>query len=947
MPVETTGRGRAVSQSEGELNAQNLPYIEELYADFLNDPSSVPLEWRDYFAALAPSGTQRSIRLPEPSFRSPGLFQRPVTAADTFEPDFQERVFKLVRNYRVRGHRAAQVDPLGLQSFDPPELQLSYYGFTEEDLSREIRCDSLQNDTARTLGQIIEVLHDTYCRSIGVQYMHIDNFEIRRWLQRRMESTRNRLHLNRDEQIRIYTRLTDAVTFEEFVRKKFVGAKSFSLEGCESLIPLLDLAIEKAADQGFREIVFGMAHRGRLNVLANIIGKTPREIFREFSDAPGVHHRDVKYHLGYSNEWETSSGKGVHLSLCFNPSHLEFVSPVALGRVRAKQDRNGDTLGERCLGLIIHGDASFAGEGVVQETFNLSQLEGYTVHGAIHVVVNNQIGFTTSPTEARSSAYPTDVARMLQIPIFHVNGEDPEAVAQVVRLALDFRETFRRDAVIDMFGYRRLGHNESDEPAFTHPVLYRAISRREPVRESYLKHLLALGEVTREEAEQITKRRHDALEKEFSASQEAVYRPPVKKIRGVWKLNSYFGGAESAADHVETAYPREKLQALLGKLTEVPADFHPNPKIKKFLEARHKMAVGDLSLDWAAGETLAFATICSEGTPIRVSGQDVGRGTFSQRHAILYDYENGKPYIPLNSVAAQRAAPTGAVGGRTSLVSLINSPLSEAGVLGFDYGYSLDYPDALVCWEAQFGDFANAAQVIIDQFITSAETKWDRLSGIVLLLPHGLEGQGPEHSSARLERFLDLAADDNIQIVYPTTPAQYFHCLRRQVLRRWRKPLVVMTPKSLLRNPEALSPLEDFSAGQFEPIIGDASAKPDQARRVLLCSGKVYYDLLKRRQDSNSLDTAIIRLEQLYPLSDIALKTAFDAYADETPVVWVQEEPENMGAWRYLRSRFGEKIGESHPFSGAYRPASASPAAGSERVHKQELRELLNAAFAP
>ncbi len=952
----------------------NLPFVERLYADFVRDPQSLDPRWKDYFQQLQNGGPVSAPRF-GPSFEPDGLFQPRALTPPARQPldeasiaSLQNRVNQLVRHYRVRGHNIAALDPLGLPRLMPPELELDFFGFSEADLDRPIHCETLQCPGPLTIRQIIEHLRDTYCRSIGVQYMHIDNFAIRRWLQERMEGTRNRLKLARDEQIRIFTRLTDAVAFEEFIRKKFVGAKSFSLEGCESLIPLLDLAIDKAAEQGTKEIVLGMAHRGRLNVLANIIGKSPRQIFREFADDPKlmVGHGDVKYHLGYSNDWLASSGRRIHLSLCFNPSHLEFVNPVVLGRARAKLDRaatdrerdrdrdrgggapkseprsrtnwldsawDGAPGGGDCMALLIHGDASFAGQGVVQETLNLSQLPGYAVGGALHVIVNNQIGFTTPPWDARSSAYPTDVAKMLQIPIFHVNGEDPEAVAQVVRLAMDFRKTFHRDVIIDMFGYRRLGHNEGDEPAFTQPVLYRAIEHRKSVREGYLDHLLTLGELSRQEADEIARRRYVSLEQELSQAQKEPTGPSAEKILGVWSRGGYTGGAEKNALDPDTGVRKEHLIQLLDRQTQLPEGFHPHPKIKKFLAARRKMARGEEPLDWSAVEALAFASLSTEGYRVRLSGQDSARGTFSQRHAVLYDCENGEPYVPLKHLGAGQAP-----------VDVINSPLSETGVLGFDYGYSLDCPDGLIAWEAQFGDFINSAQVIVDQYIASTEAKWNRLSGLVLLLPHGLEGQGPEHSSARLERFLALAAQDNIQVVYPTTPAQYFHCLRRQVARNWRKPLIVMTPKSLLRHPDACSTLEQCAQGKFEAVIPDSLPDPGKIRRVLLCAGKIFYELLGRRTELGRDDVAIIRVEQLYPLHEDALRLALAGYGEGTPVLWVQEEPENMGAWRYLRARFGDHL-FGFPFGGLRRPASASPATGSARVHKRDQAYLVAQAF--
>src|SRR5882724_8920830 len=783
-------------RSPGSLN---LAFVERLHADYLRDHAAVPAEWRRYFEQV---GDGENVQ-PAPSFRPRSVFNPPVEHAALTAGALQERVDMLLRCYRVRGHRIAQVDPLGLPKEIPPELMPEFFGFTEADMDLPVHSETFQYEGPLTLGGLLQRLRNTYCRSIGVQYMHLDDLSVRRWLQRRMESTENRLQLTRDEQLRILTRLTDAVTFEEFIRKKFIGAKSFSLEGSESLIPLLDLAIEKAGEQGIREIVLGMAHRGRLSVLANILGKNPREIFREFADTntdlPG-NYGDVKHHLGFSSDWTTAAGRKVHLSLCFNPSHLEFVNPVVVGRLRAKQDRGGDTARVRGLALLIHGDASFAGEGIVQETLNLSQLPGYTVGGTLHVVINNQIGFTTPPEEGRSSVYCTDVAKMLQIPIFHVNGENPEAVAQVVRLALKFREKFKTDVVIDMYGYRRLGHNEGDEPSFTQPLLYRTIEKRQSVREGYLEHLLALHEIAPAEADEIAVRRRQHLEQAL-AEAHGESTANAGSMRNLW--NGHKGAVDS--EHTpRTGLERARLMKLLEAQTRLPADFHPHKKIQKGIEHRLAMVHGESPLDWSAAESLAFATLAVTGVRIRLSGQDSGRGTFSQRHAILHDYEDGHTYVPLQHLAKDQAS-----------VEIVNSPLSEAGVLGFEYGYSLDCPNGLVLWEAQFGDFVNAAQVIIDQFIASAETKWRRLSGLVLLLPHGFEGMGPEHSSARLERFLELAADCNMQIINPTTPAQYFHALRRQVLRPWRKPLVVMTPKSLLRHPQAVSSLGKCATGRF------------------------------------------------------------------------------------------------------------------------------------
>ncbi len=877
-------------------NAANLAYVERLYADYIRDRSAVPEPWQRYFARAGGDG---HFAL-GPSFPPAGLFAAP---GEPTPAALQERVDRLVRNFRVRGHIAADVDPLGRPRPAPPELDPATYGFADRDLAQTV----FFAGRPMPLRDVVTRLRNTYCRSIGVQFMHIDDAATREWLQQRMETSENRLTLTRAEQIRVLTRLTDAVVFEDFVRQKFVGARTFSLEGSESLIPLLDLAIEKAGEQGVREIVLGMAHRGRLNVLANIMGKSPREMFREFMGTAehGEGRGDVRYHLGYGSDWITSAGRTIHLSLCFNPSHVEFVNPVVLGRVRAKQDRVGDRERTQGLALLIHGDAAFAGEGVVQETLNLSQLAAYRVGGTLHVVVNNQIGFTTAPDEGRSSVYSTDVAKMLQIPIFHVNGEDPEAVAQVVRLALDFRAAFRTDVVIDMLGYRRRGHNESDEPTFTQPTLYQAIERRTSVREGYLEHLQSLGEIAREQADEIAARRHERFEHELEKS-----RVPAPKGVNAW--TDWVGGPEANAVEVETGAERVLLSDLLVAQTTFPSDFHPHRKIQRGVARRIAMSRGEHPLDWSAAESLAFATLAVAGVRLRLTGQDSERGTFTQRHAVLHDAEDGHRYVPLQHLADAQAP-----------VDICNSPLSELGVLGFEYGYSLDAPDALVLWEAQFGDFVNAAQVIVDQFIASAETKWRRLSGLVLLLPHGFEGMGPEHSSARLERFLQLAAEDNMQIVCPTTPAQYFHVLRRQALRRWRKPLVVMTPKSLLRHPQSISTLEDLATGRrFERVIADSHAE-----RVLLCTGKIYFELAAKRAELKRDDVAIVRLEQLYPFPDAARQ-----YRAAT---WVQEEPENMGAWTYVRAQLGEGV------RCIARPPAASPAAGSAAVHRREQEDVV------
>ncbi|MFT5326534.1 MAG: 2-oxoglutarate dehydrogenase E1 component [Planctomycetaceae bacterium] len=917
--------------------AQNLKFIEHQYALYLHDREAVSPDWREYFNDMQVDGEPPSPQDLELPFQPTSIFHRvesPTVESSSESAILQERIDQLIRNYRVRGHIIAQIDPLGATRPHPPELDPGFYGFNDQHMRMEFSTECFGGAQRRTLEELLDWLKTTYCRSIGVQFMHIDSLQVRSWLMERMESTGNHIRLKHDEQIRILKRLCDAVTFEEFVQKKYVGAKSFSLEGAESLIPLLDMAIERAGTQGIRLVVLGMAHRGRLNVLSNIMGKRASQIFREFEDRNperNMGRGDVKYHLGYSSDCTTESGQEVHLTLCFNPSHLEFVNPVALGRIRGKQDHVGDYERRKSMGILIHGDAAFAGEGLAQETLNLSELSGYRTGGTLHIIVNNQIGFTTSASEGRSCTYATDVARMLQIPIFHVNGEDPEAVAQVVQLAMDFRERFQRDVVIDMYCFRRRGHNEGDEPAFTQPAMYDIIRRRKSVYESFLESMLTLNEVTREEADEIMARRGRLLEDELAEARKDEYAHLTDSRGGTW--DPYFGGSVQDADKVDTGVDESKFCKMMRSVVTPPDDFTPHPRLKRMLEQRQQMVNGAAPFDWGTAEIAAFATVVADGEQLRFSGQDVKRGTFSHRHSVLVDSTNGSAWTGLEAVAAQK-----------ELVEIHNSPLSEIGVLGFEYGYSLDRPSGLTVWEAQFGDFVNAAQVIIDQFISSAEDKWDRLSGLVMLLPHGFEGQGPEHSSARIERFLTLAAEDNMQIVVPSTPAQHFHLLRRQFLRRWRKPLVVMTPKSLLRHKAAVSDLAELTEGRFHEVIPDAVADPKSVKRVLLCSGKIYYELDAIRRAENRNDIAIVRLEQLYPLPKDELVKCLSVYAAETPVVWIQEEPENMGAWVFLRFRFGLAIA-GHPLTGISRPQSASAATGSGTSHKIEQQLIHEEAF--
>jgi 2-oxoglutarate dehydrogenase E1 component len=948
----------------------NAGFVEELYAQYLENPESVDASWRSYFDArlAAVSNRAKLIRSLPQGTQSPSSLL-PLTngdLADAFAPTYepvgyeghesevlaeatmQARVYKLLNAYRVRGHLFAHIDPLGVPPTAPPELDLRNFELSPEDLDKPFPTIDLAGaGPVQTLREIIQRLEETYCRSIGVEFTHIENPRARAWLQQRMESTKNRLSLDDGEQLRILTKLSDAEILEQFIQRSYgAGTKRFSLEGAESLIPLLDLLIERAADEGVGEIVMGMAHRGRLNVLANILDKSFREIFAAFEDANADRYLgsgDVKYHLGYSTDRVTSSDKKIHLTLTFNPSHLEFVNPVVEGRVRAKQDRLGNINVEeaqrRVMPILIHGDAAFIGQGIVAETLNLTGLDGYSTGGTIHVIVNNQIGFTTNPEESRSTRYASDITRMLKVPVFHVNGEDPEAVAQVTYLAIEYRQRFGKDVVIDMYCYRRYGHNEGDEPRYTQPRMYAAIDKKPTVRQMYVKRLLEMGNVTEAKADEIVLRRREALADALEEVKQKGFAPVTYAMGGVW--THYRGGPDAATPEMPTAVAESKLHDLSRRLIELPPGFKAHPKVLPLLKTRHDAIMAGEPFDWGTGELLAYATLISEKTRVRFSGQDAKRGTFSHRHAVLMDVETGQEFAPLTQVAS----PPGSF-------EIYNSPLSEQGVLGFDFGYSLDYPDALVIWEAQFGDFLNGAQVIVDQFLTSSEDKWHRLSSLVLYLPHGYEGQGPEHSSARIERFLQNSAEDNIQVCNLTTPAQLFHVLRRQVLRPWRKPLIIMTPKSLLRVASTskgphrpVSTIKDLTEGRFHRVIADQSGvDPADIKRILLCSGKVYYDLALAREARQSRDVAILRLEQLYPWNE-ELPNALAPYKDGTKLVWVQEEPRNYGPWYFVSANLPAVLHNRFPLSCVARAPSASPATGSRASHLLEQKMLIDEAF--
>ena len=918
------------------MNVFSRAYIDSLYEDFKQDPSSLPEEWRNYFREFDPSApvSAQSSNAATPATAAGVVATGTGSGASRQQvAQLQDRVDQLIRGFRVRGHLEAKIDPLGIDRPTNRELNPESYGLLPSDFEKSFSARTILGENYKTLGEIVQQLRETYCRSIGAQFMHIDDHEVRYWLQSRMEGSGNRIDLTRQSQMRILSRLTDAVIFEEFVRKKYVGSKTFSLEGAETLIPLLDLSLEHAAEQGVGEVVLGMAHRGRLNVLANIMGKRAQNIFWGFDDKDAENNRgggDVLYHLGHSNDWTTATGKNIHISLCFNPSHLEYVNTVAMGRCRAKQDRNGDANRNKCMTVLIHGDAAFAGEGIVQETLNMSQLAGYRVGGTLHVIVNNQVGFTTDPIDSRSTTYASDVAKMLQIPIFHVNGEDPEAVAQTVSLAMEFRNEFQRDVVIDMYCYRRLGHNESDEPRFTQPLMYKEIDKRPTIRDSYLQRLLKLDGISEADANKIAEDRREILQAEFDAARVQSFQSDIQAGTGVWE--GFYGGIAPTDGDSETGVPTGKLTYIINKSVELPQGFQVNRKLERVLGRRKEIAAGKQPVDWATAELAAFGSLAIEGHRVRITGQDVGRGTFSHRHAVLHDGESGERFCSLQYISDDQAG-----------IEIVNSPLCEAGVLGFEYGYSLDSPNDLILWEAQFGDFWNVAQVIVDQFITSAEDKWKRLSGLVMLLPHGFEGQGPEHCSARVERFLTLAAESNIQICNPTSAAQYFHLLRRQVKCKWRKPLVVLTPKSLLREPLVTSPLESLCDGGFQAIVEDPEFSPKKkVSRVLITNGKIGVDLQKARTELGRSDLALIRLEQLYPLPAEELRKALQKYPSDVPVYWVQEEPRNMGAWYFMKVKWDEfGLEQSWKLHGVCRPESASPSTGSKKMHKIEQDELI------
>ncbi len=853
---------------------------------------------------------------------SPGLFGAP---GGREEVEKQTKVLQLIHNYRVRGHLVADLDPLDRARAPHRDLDPATYGLTVWDLDREFLSGGLSGEDKGTLREILDTLRETYCGTIGVEYMYIADPERKDWLQHRMESTRNYPALDAGSKRRVLEKIVEAESFERFLHAKYVGHKRFSLEGGESLIPLLDRVLNDAALYGLREVVIGMPHRGRLNVLATTVGKPLSQIFAEFEGNDPSSYQgsgDVKYHLGATGTHLGDTGETITVTVAPNPSHLEFVNPVVEGMVRAKQDAIGDREHARVLPVLLHGDAAFAGQGVVAETMHLSGLHGYRTGGTIHVVVNNQIGFTTLPEDARSSTYATDVAKMVHAPAFHVNGDDPEAVAYVAGLALEYRQKFRKDVVIDLVCYRRWGHNETDEPSYTQPVMYAKIKTHPSAATLYGEKLVREGVVTREDLEKTWA----AKKAEMQAEKDGDGSPFVQIARR----------APVEPAPVDPPAMWGRLRTVLKALGTLPDGFEIHPKLVPFVRKRAELLEGRGEVDWATGESLGWGTLLLEGVPVRLSGQDSGRGTFSQRHAVLHDVRTQKEYTPLNAVA-----PTGVA------FEVFDSLLSEAAVMGFEYGYSVAEHRTLVLWEAQFGDFMNGAQVIIDQFLACSETKWGQPSGLVLLLPHGHEGQGPEHSSARIERFLTLSAEDNLRVAYPSTPASYFHLLRLQGRDPVEKPLVVFTPKSLLRHPRCVSTLAQLAEGRFEPVIDDGAAPPERVRRVVLCSGKVYFDLLKAREDLKRDDAALVRIERLYPFPAAEIEATLARYPAAADLVWCQEEPRNMGAWRFVRERFldGEVEGRGRTLLYAGRAASAAPAPGSLKVHLAEQDALVREAL--
>jgi 2-oxoglutarate dehydrogenase E1 component len=935
--------------SNSYLFGGNAPYVEELYEAYLLNPGAVPDNWRSYFDAMqhvpAVDGSDRpdvphaSVVASFAERAKRGPIRTVSASADAEMGRKRVAVTQLIAAYRFLGTQWANLDPLQRQERpNIPELEPPFYGFSDADLDTVFNISNTYfGPETASLRDLLQALRDTYCRSIGAEFQYMTDPAQKRWMQEKLESTRAAGAFSVEQKQHILDRITAAEGLERYLHTKYVGQKRFSLEGGESFIASLDTLIQRAGGQGVQEIVIGMAHRGRLNVLVNILGKMPHDLFAEFEGkhADDLPAGDVKYHQGFSSDVSTPGGP-VHLSLAFNPSHLEIVNPVVEGSAKARMDRRGDKEGKEVLPVQVHGDAAFAGQGVVMETLNLAQTRGYGTGGTVHIVINNQIGFTTSdPRDSRSTLYCSDVVKMIEAPVLHVNGDDPEAVVFATQIALDFRMQFHKDVVVDIVCFRKLGHNEQDTPALTQPLMYKKIAQHPGTRKLYADKLAAQGVIPSAGGDQMVKDYRQAMD-EGKQTVDPVISNYKNKFAVDWLpfLNRKW------TDAADTSVPATELKRLSERITTVPDNFKLHPLVEKVLADRAAMGRGEINLDWGMGEHLAFASLVSSGYAVRITGQDAGRGTFTHRHSVLHDQNREKwdagNYIPLQHVSDQQAPFT-----------VIDSVLSEEAVLGFEYGYSTAEPNTLTIWEAQFGDFANGAQVVIDQFISSGEVKWGRASGLVMMLPHGYEGQGPEHSSARIERFLQLAADNNMQLVQPTSAAQIFHLLRRQMIRLFRKPLVIFTPKSLLRNKDAGSPLSELVKGSFHTVIGEVDTKLEakKVKRVLACSGKVYYDLVNARKERNANDVAIIRVEQLYPFPHKALATELAKFPNFSELVWVQDEPQNQGAWFQIQHNILENLNDGQKLAYSGRPASASPAVGYYDKHYAQQKSLIDAAF--
>ena len=936
-------------QGNTYLFGGNAPYVEEMYESYLANPGSVPDSWREYFDALqhvpATDGSNAKdvphlpvINAFAERAKAGGTQVVQASGADSELGRKCTAVQELIAAYRNVGARWADLDPLKrAERPNIPELEPSFYGFTDADMETVFNTsNTFFGKETMPLRELLNALRETYCGTIGAEYMYITDQGQKRWWQQKLESARAKPQLSAEQKKHVLERLTAAEGLERFLHTKYVGQKRFSLEGGESFIVAMDELVNQAGKQGVQEIVIGMAHRGRLNVLVNTLGKMPAMLFAEFDhtapeDLPAG---DVKYHQGFSSDVSTPGGP-VHLSLAFNPSHLEIVNPVVEGSVRARLDRRGDREGDTVLPVLVHGDAAFAGQGVVMETLALAQTRGYYTGGTVHIVINNQIGFTTSdPRDTRSTLYCTDVVKMIEAPVLHVNGDDPEAVVLATQLALQYRQDFNQDVVVDIVCFRKLGHNEQDTPMLTQPLMYTKIGKHPGTRKLYGDKLIAQGVLPEGGPDQMVATYRAAMD----AGKHTV-DPVLTNFKSKYAVDWSPFLNQKWTDAAETAIPLAEWKRLAERITTVPEGFTVHTLVRKVLEDRAAMGRGDINVDWGMGEHMAFASLVASGYPVRLSGEDCGRGTFVHRHAVLHDQKREKfdegIYIPLENVADNQAP-----------FVVIDSILSEEAVLGFEYGYASNDPNTLVIWEAQFGDFVNGAQVLIDQFIASGEVKWGRVNGITLMLPHGYEGQGPEHSSARLERFMQLSADTNMQVVQPTTASQIFHVLRRQMIRPLRKPLVIMTPKSLLRNKDATSPLSEFTKGGFQTVIGDqGSLKADKVKRVIACSGKVYYDLAKRREEKGMDDVAILRVEQLYPFPHKAFAAELKKYPNATEVVWCQDEPQNQGAWFFVQHYIHENMAAGQKLGYAGRAASASPAVGYAHLHQDQQKALIDAAF--